>query len=208
MPYVIAQVALAGANGAFAEIVELDRVKSYIERALIVFQSAEGRSSDLASQDWENYFFIVQAAGNRFLGLYALRKNHAFELAIQYFSRAIAIKSLKTTQGWKDPENYLLRAESWEYGISITKVKYEALPMEQKNGEPGKALLDRIKNYTQQAVEDYARMLALVQGRHTTTSSIYNDYIKGKLQMLLPNEPNRDVIIQNLIKRFLTEFAA
>ena len=69
-------------------------------------------------------------------------------------------------------------------------------------------MLDRVNTYTRQEVEDYARVLALVQGRHTTTGAAYNDYVKGALQGLLRNESNRDEIIQNLVKRFLTEFSA
>jgi tetratricopeptide (TPR) repeat protein len=207
MPYVIAQMALAGAHAAHIERIEPDRVKAYVEKAMEVFDSIERRGNDLAQEDWENYRFMVLAAGNQFLGLYALRKLTSFELAVYYFSRAIAIKNPKRSEGWKDPVNYLYRAEATQMLYAKAKAKYHGLTEEQKNGELGKVLLAQINSYLQQRIEDYARLLALVQSNRPEFGA-YADFARDRLRELLKDDPNRDKTMQDLIKRFQAEFAA
>lgn len=158
--YVIGQVALAGAHGSMGQIYKnYDRVKGYAETALSSFESAtppEGWKAD----DWQNLRELTMAQMNQFLAYRLIETKGDKEQAIAYLDKAIAVKN-KDGAGWKDPNNYWLRASIYLEEYQGLRAEYDKLTDEQKTGDQGKALLVKVNEVIDnKLLPDYARVIA------------------------------------------------
>ena len=199
-PYVLAQIMLAGTSVSLSSASgHRERIKHYVDKAMTIFPAKAGNSSPTSQSDGDRLRLSVQAEGNKFLAWYfhPYGKN---DETLTYLARAIAIKGLDR-QGWKDPFNYWLRSLINQESMSALQMRYDALPPEQKNGPVASALLAQVQGYRQVIAEDLARIVALGRSDHDSSANV-------QLRQLLQAEPNQDQIIQNLIKRFESEFAA
>ncbi len=213
LPYVLAQMTLAGTSFSMthefreAEQVKIAaRVKTYLERALQVFASADRGEQKLSQTDWDNFRRSLFASGNQFLGYYAWVKDHNAEQALLYLTRSIAVKG-DDKLGWKDPLNYYLRTNVNNEFYARASNKYGALSDELRNGEVGKALLAEIQNFMQKLAEDYARIMVVTQSNRPEYRE-YRDYAESSLRAFMRLKPNPEAAYQELIKRIQAEFAA
>ncbi len=158
--YVVAQLALAGANGVFGQFYKnLDKVKAYAERALKMFEPATP-PKDWKPEDWNPLREVVQAQMNQFLGFQLIETKGDQEKAIEYLTKATMIKN-KDGAGWKDPNNYWLRANIYSKQYEALRAKYDALPDDQKTGDAGKELLKQVNQLLDtKLIPDYARVIA------------------------------------------------
>ncbi|NOT63950.1 MAG: hypothetical protein HOP19_27365 [Acidobacteria bacterium] len=210
MPYVLAQITLAGIGFAMADelrdVKTVDLVKGYLERAFRVFAPVETIGRQLSQAEWSTYRRSILSSGNQFLGYCALNKDRNPDLALIYLARAIAVKG-DNNLGWKDPLNYYLRTNANNEFYARASKKYGDLSQEQRGGETGKALLAEIQNYMQRLMDDYARILVVTQTNRPEFQA-YRDYAESSLRTLLRQKPNHEVAYQDLIKRIQAEFAA
>jgi hypothetical protein len=166
--YVVAYMALAGANGAITQVYkDLGKVKGYADTALKLFESASP-AEGWNPQEWAAMRDLVQAQMNQYLGWMLINQypdaaqapKAEQEQAIVYLARATQIKG-KDGAGWKDPNNYYQRTTIYSNQYTELKKKYDALPDEQKNAEAGKELLKQINELLDtKLIPDYARVLA------------------------------------------------
>ncbi len=201
--YVLAQMALAGtAFAVFEPYSDLDRVKLYVEKGLRAFEPAETASTDIQQAQWNEYRRRLSIAGNQFLGFYALYKTNQPEQAVIYLSRAIAVKG-HDRQGWKDQGNYWFRTQAAAKLMEAASNKYNALSPERQASAEGQALLTQMQTHRRSQIEDFARIVALKKDEYPKLLSRAQE----SLRALLHDDPNREQVIQDLIKRFETEFA-
>jgi len=158
--YVIGQMALAGAHGSLGQIYKnLDKVKGYAEQALKAFEPTsppEGWQADA----WNDLRTIVTAQLNQFLGFYLIETKGSKDDAIAYLTKATQVKN-KEDIGWKDPNNYWLRAGIYLEEYQGLRKQYDSLTDEQKNGDQGKALLKQVNEVIDnKLLPDYARVMS------------------------------------------------
>lgn len=159
--YVIGQVALAGAHGSLGQIYKnYDKVKGYGMQALQAFEATAAPEGWEAAA-WNDLRTIVQAQINQFLGYALIETKGDKEQAIAYLTKATMVKG-KDSIGWKDPNNYWLRAGIYQEEYSALRKQYDSLPTdEEKNGEKGKALLKQVSEVIDtKLIPDYARVIA------------------------------------------------
>jgi hypothetical protein len=159
-PDVIAQQALAAHGATLGEVYKnLDKAKSYVEKALTLFEATNTPNKDQMDQArWNQFRELILAYGNQLLGFYYNQPNGDPQKAIEYLNKAIAVKA-QNGAGWKDPNNYWLRASinNAEY-VRLSK-EYGALPDDQKTGEPGQILLKQVGAAVDKLLPDYARVI-------------------------------------------------
>lgn len=158
--YVIGQVALAGAHGSLGQIYKnYDKVKGYGMQALQAFEPTappEGWQADA----WNDLRTIVMAQINQFLGYALIETKGDKEQAIAYLTKATQVKG-KDNIGWKDPNNYWLRAGIYQEQYSALRKEYDQLTDEQKNGDQGKAILKQVSEVIDtRLIPDYARVIS------------------------------------------------
>ena len=159
--FVVGQMALAGAHGSIGQIYKnLDKVKGYGEDALKLFESstpAEGWKQE----DWNNLREIVQAQVNQFLGFRLIETKGDKTQAAEYLTKSTMVKG-KEGAGWKDPNNYWLRATIYLEEYQAIRAEYDKLPDDAaKNGEQGKAILAKaFAVMDEKLIPDYARVMA------------------------------------------------
>ena len=83
--------------------------------------------------------------------------------------------------GWKDPNNYWLRASAYERKYAKLSEEYRKLTDEQKTSDPGKALLDQINPLIDKMIDDYARVIAV--GSNADAKSL-RDAAREKIDQL------------------------
>ncbi|MBX3280355.1 MAG: hypothetical protein KF868_20350 [Acidobacteria bacterium] len=158
--YVSAQMALAACRAVLAQVSkDLPRAKRLAEKAIQQMDSTtpgEGWSAEQWTPLREN----VMAQGNQYLGYYELEQpTPDLEAAIRYLTLSTEVRN-KDGLGWKDPNNYWLRASAYQRQYAQLSEQYRALSDEQKTGDEGKALLDRINPIIDKMIDDYARVCA------------------------------------------------
>jgi hypothetical protein len=159
--YVIGQVALAGAHGSLGQIYKnYDKVKGYGMQALQAFEPTAAPEGWEAAA-WNDLRTIVQAQINQFLGYALIETKGDKEQAIAYLTKATMVKG-KDSIGWKDPNNYWLRAGIYQEEYSALRKQYDALATDElKNGEQGKGLLKQVSEVIDtKLIPDYARVIA------------------------------------------------
>lgn len=158
--YVIGQLALAGANASMSKTYEnMNRVKSYSEQALKAFEPTAAPEG-WTPADWGALRELVQAQINQYLGYYLVETKGDPTEALNYLNKSTQVKS-STGAGWKDPNNYWLRAQIYSKQYDDLRAKYSALTDEQKTGEEGKALLKQVNELLDtKLIPEYARVVA------------------------------------------------
>ena len=175
--FVIGQMALAGAHGSIGQIYKnLDRVKGYGEQALKLFESATP-AEGWKPEDWNNLREIIQAQVNQFLGFQLIETKGDKTQGAGYLTKSTMVKG-KDGAGWKDPNNYWLRAGIYLEEYQAIRSEYDKLPDDAaKTGEQGKAILARaFAVMDEKLIPDYARVMATAT--KPETKSLY-DAAKG-----------------------------
>jgi tetratricopeptide (TPR) repeat protein len=157
---VIGHMAIAGASGVLSQFYKnLDKVKGYVEKALAAFQSPTPPDKNLKPEEWTSLRELVLAKGNQYMGYYLIETKGDQQQAIDYLTKATQVKN-KDGEGWKDPNNYYLRANIYTKQYTEVRAEYDKLPDDQKTGEAGKALLTKVNEIVDKIIPDYARVLA------------------------------------------------
>jgi hypothetical protein len=162
--YVKAHTALAASRSVLAGVYkDLNRTKMLTEAALQLMASttpAEGWKDD----QWKPLRESALAYGNQYLGYYELEQpTPNLENAIKFLTLSTEVKS-KEALGWKDPNNYALRASIYQKQYVALSAEYRALSDDDKRGEKGKALLEKINPVIDKMIDDYARTVAVAKG--------------------------------------------
>lgn len=157
--WVIAQMALAGGTGVLGQVYKnMDKVKGYAQRSLTMF-SSQTPPKDWKPEDWNPLRDAVQAKMNQFMGYYLVETKGDQMQAIDYLTKATEVKA-RDGSGWKDPNNYWLRANIHSKKYGELRAQYDALSDDDKTGEIGKALLLKVNEVVDQMIPDYARVMA------------------------------------------------
>lgn len=159
--YVTSQLAIAMSRGAISgSFRDLERAKAAAQQTLNRLDSPTPPEGWQAEQ-YNALREAAQAQLNQFLGWDLLhRDNPDPEQAATYLTRAIEVRN-KDGMGWKDPNNYWLRADTYTRQYAKVKAQYDALSDAEKNGEQGKALLVQVDALVDRMIGDYARVVAL-----------------------------------------------
>jgi len=158
--YVVGQMALAGAHGSLGQLYKnYDRVKGYGEQAIQLFQPANAPEG-WEQASWDSLRELVMAQVNQFLGYRLIETKGDKSQAVDYLTRSIQVKS-KDGAGWKDPNNYWLRASLASEEYQALRAEYDKLTDDEKRGDPGKELLKKVNEVVDnKLIPDYARVLA------------------------------------------------
>lgn len=175
--FVVGQVALAGAHGSIGQVYKnFDKVKGYGEDALKLFESstpAEGWKQE----DWNNLREIVQAQVNQFLGFRLIETKGDKTEAAGYLTKSTMVKAKDA--GWKDPNNYWLRATIFQEEYQAIRAEYDKLDDATKTGDQGKAILAKaFAVMDEKLIPDYARVMATATKPETKS---LQDAAKGYL---------------------------
>ena len=159
--YLNAHLALALSRGAInGTYKDVERAKTLAERALKLVE-AETVPAGWKAEEYQALRQATQAQLNQFLAWQILQQETPdSERAIALLQQAIQIKS-KEGFGWKDPNNYSLRASAYAKQYETLSAQYQALPDAEKTAESGKALLIQINALADRMIDDYARVVAL-----------------------------------------------
>jgi hypothetical protein len=159
-PYVAAQLALAGSNGVLGPVQykNLDKVKSYAEKAMKIFEGATPVKG--YEEQWKPLRELIIPQMNQYMGYYLVETKGDQDKALQYLTTAISVKG-KEGVGAKDPNNYLLRAGIYSKKYEDLRKQYDQLPDDQKTGDAGKELLKQVNQLLDtKLIPEYARVLA------------------------------------------------
>jgi hypothetical protein len=159
--YVLGRVALAGTNGAMAELYKnLDKVKGYAENALKAFDPA-APPEGWKKEEWEPLREVLLAQMNQYLGWHFIMGTKSnTDQGLNYLAKAVQMKC-KDCAGWKDPNNYFLRSTVYSNQYSELRKPYDAMTNEQKTGPEGKEALKKISELLDtKLIPEYARVLA------------------------------------------------
>jgi hypothetical protein len=158
--FVIGQMALAGQNAVMSETYkDATRAKTYAEQALQAFEPTTPPDG-WQKPDWENLRELVQAQSNQYLGYQLVQTKGDIDQALNYLNKAIAVKG-KDGAGWKDPNNYWLRAQLYSRQYADLQAKYGALTDDEKRGEQGQALIKQVNEVLDtKLLPEYARVYA------------------------------------------------
>ncbi|MFN0109955.1 MAG: hypothetical protein ACKVZH_13960 [Blastocatellia bacterium] len=163
--FVSAQLALAGHRAALTEVYKnFDKVKGYAERGLSEMAAATGTPEKFKTEYptmVDALRDLVAANVNQFLAFRIIQsKNGTDEEAIGFLTKASQVKG-KDGDGWKDPNNYWLRANIYFNQYIALSKKYNALTDDEKKADVGKAVLKDINQLIETyLIPDYARAMA------------------------------------------------
>lgn len=159
--YVKAHMALAASRAVLAQkYTDTARTKSLVETALQQMASTTPPEGWKPEQ-WNPLRTNVLAQGHQYLGYQELEQSTPnLDEAIKHLSEATQVKDGEGI-GWKDPNNYWLRATAYQKQYTPLSEQYRALSDDDKRGEPGKALLDQINPLIDKMIDDYARVVAV-----------------------------------------------
>jgi hypothetical protein len=158
--YVLGRVALAGTNGAMAELYKnLDKVKGYAENALKAFDPA-APPEGWKKEEWEPLREVLLAQMNQYLGWHFIMGTKSnTNQGLDYLAKAVQMRC-KDCAGWKDPNNYFLRSTVYSNQYSELRKPYDAMTNEQKTGPEGKEALKKISELLDtKLIPEYARVL-------------------------------------------------
>jgi len=166
--FFIAQMALAGANGAMGEFYKnLDKVKGYAEIALKAFDSATPPEG-WKPEEWGPLRDLVIAGMNQFLGWQLIMPTKGDQnLAIDYLSKAVQVRG-KEGLGWRDPNNYYLRSIAYSNQYTELRKPYDAMTPEQQLSDEGKEMRKKLNEFLDtKLLPEYARFLATATKQDT-----------------------------------------
>jgi len=171
--YVTAHMALGSSRAVLSTVSkDLNRSKSLAEKSLALMESPNP-PANYPAELYGPLRESVLAQSNQFLGYYELEQpNPDLDRAIAFLTKSTLVKN-KEGQGWKDPNNYWLRASAYQKKYSKLSNEYRALTDEQKSGEQGKALLEKINPLIDKMIDDYARVVA-VAARSETAKPLHD----------------------------------
>jgi hypothetical protein len=195
--FVAGQMALGGRIAALSQSYKnLDRVKGYAERALKLFETAA--APEKFKKEYTDYVDplrdLVKANMNQFLGYYLVETKGDQTQAIDYLTKATQVKG-KDLVGWKDPNNYWLRANIYSKQYEELRKKYDALPDDQKTGDAGKELLKQVNQLLDtKLIPDYARVLVTAndpgsKGLKDAATELFNAFWKFRVDDVSKSQP-------------------
>ena len=160
--FAAAQMGLAGQGAAMSQTYkDLDRVKTYAEQAINLIGAAPA-TVDKFKAEYTQYVDplrdLVKANLNQFLAYRLIETKGDQNEALNYLNKAIEVRG-KNGEGWKDPNNYWMRANIYTKQYEEVRKQYDALPDDQKTGEPGKALLTKVNEVIDKMLPDCARVI-------------------------------------------------
>jgi tetratricopeptide (TPR) repeat protein len=169
------QMALAGHGAGMSQMYkDLDKIKTYVERAISVYGST-GAAPDKFKTEYASYVDplreLVKARGHQFLAYRLVETKGSQDEALAHLAKAVEVKH-KDGEGWKDPNNYWMRANIYSKQYENVRKEYDALPDDQKTGDAGKALLTKVSEIIDKMLPDYARTVV------TATKPEYKDLLK------------------------------
>src|SRR5262249_24906975 len=176
--YVLGRVALAGTNGAMAELYKtLEKVKGYAENALKAFEPAAAPEG-WKKEEWEPLREVLLAQMNQYLGWHFIMGTKSnTDQGLNYLAKAIQMRC-KDCAGWKDPNNYFLRSTVYSHQYSELRKPYESMTNEEKTGPEGKDALKKIGELLDtKLIPEYARVL--VTANKPEVKGIY-DFAKSQ----------------------------
>ncbi|MFN8002717.1 MAG: hypothetical protein U0X75_17060 [Acidobacteriota bacterium] len=162
--FALAQMALAGHSASLGQIYKnYDKVKGYAERA-ITEMSAVTSTPEKFKAEYpamvDPLRDLVPANMNQFLAYQLIETKGDQDQAIAYLTKATQVKA-KGNVGWKDANNYWLRANIYSGRYVELRAKYNALTDEEKTGDKGKELLKQVNEVIdKKLIPDYARVVA------------------------------------------------
>jgi len=150
---------------------DTDRSNGYAEKSLKLVEPT-APPKDWPADTWAKFRTENQSRLTQYQGLYKLRQaTPDNEAAIELLSKAAAIKDGPAA---KDPNTYLLRAEATTAIYTKLNNEYNSFDDATKTGEKGKALLNQIYPVVEKMANDYARVVALTEGK-PEYKAIYDD---------------------------------
>jgi hypothetical protein len=161
--FALGQMAMAGHQAAVGRIYDkLDKVKEYIDKALTAFENA--KPSEKTKKDFDQYVTplkdFVAASANQFYGFQLVEAKGNSEQALEYLTKATQVKC-NDCAGWKDPNNYWLRATIYRAQYSEMRKPYDQMADEQKSSDAGKEILKKVNELLDtKLIPEYARVLA------------------------------------------------
>lgn len=159
--YINAHLAMALSRGAInGYYKDTERTKAQAERALKLVEG-ETAPAGWKTDEYQALRQAAQAQLNQYLAWQILQQEKPeAERAVALLQQAIQVKS-KEGFGWKDPNNYSLRASAYAKQYEALSAQYQVLPDAEKTAESGKALLIQINALADRMIDDYARVVAL-----------------------------------------------
>lgn len=199
-PYVVAQIALAGSAAALGEIYkDKDKSKRYVEKALKLFDpSAPAPADEESKKQIAQFRDDILALGNQYLGWYVIQTNGDPKQALEYLGKSIAIKA-KPYLGWKDPNNYWLRATIYNNEYTRVGKQYATLTADQKESDAGKMLLTQLNQSVDKLIVEYARVIAVADRPYTKP---LRDAARESLQPLWQQRHGSLAGMEEFIKRY------
>jgi len=184
--FIVARQPLAGKYAVAAGVYKnLDRVRTYAERALQAFETLNPPEKDKKQYTDYNLFNLRdEALGslNYYLGYNLIETKgdqpEAQDQALAYFNKAIQVKGKdsKALFGWKDPNNYSLRSYIYSKRYTDLRKKHDALTEEQRNGDTGKELIKQINQLLDtKMIPEFARIIA------TATDPAFKDMMNDAM---------------------------
>ncbi len=163
-PYVSSHIALAASRAVLAlSFKDLNRAKMLSEKALALMASPNP-PADYPADQYVPLRENVLAQSNQYLGYYELEQaTPNLATAVSFLTKSTEVRN-KDGLGWKDPNNYWLRASAYQKQYAKLSNDYRVLSDEQKSGDQGKALLEQINPVIDKMIDDYARVAAAAVG--------------------------------------------
>ncbi|HEX4946547.1 MAG TPA: hypothetical protein VFZ34_07795 [Blastocatellia bacterium] len=182
---------------------DTDRSNAYAEKSLKLIEPTAPPSKDWPPDTWSKFRTENISRLKQYQGLFKLRQPSADnEAAIRILTEAAAVKDGPAA---KDPNTYLLRAEATTALYTKLNAEYNALPDGDKTGDKGKELLSKIYPVVEKMANDYARVVALTEGK-PEYKSIY-DEAKAQTEQFV-KFLNKDYKPEDLYKLFKGDIAA
>jgi len=113
----------------------------------------------LKPEDWAARKPLVLASMHQNIGLFALKAKNE-EVALTELTESVK-------QDCSDPVTHFLMAQVYNGRYEALGSEYRALPDEDKSGDKGKAILEKINGVVDQLLEAYGKMLAVSDGKTT-----------------------------------------
>lgn len=201
--YYTTRISLGTGFGVLASFYkDTARGESYTGKALQLL-AATAPPEGWKPEDWANFRKENIGRLTQYQGLYKLRQSPPDnEGAIKYLTDAAAIKE---GPALRDPNTYLLRAEATAAIYTKLNTEYNALTGEEKVAEKGKALLNQIYPVVAKLANDYARVVALTEGK-PEYKAIYDDAKSQTKQFV--EFLNKTVNPDDLYKAFKSDIGA
>ncbi|MDX2034538.1 MAG: hypothetical protein SF339_27940 [Blastocatellia bacterium] len=160
--FAASQMGLAGQGAAMSQTYkDLDRVKNYAEQAISLISAAPATVEKFKTE-YTSYVDplrdLVKANLNQYLAYRLIETKGDQNEALAYLAKSIEVRG-KNGEGWKDPNNYWMRANIFTKQYEEVRKQYDALADDQKTGDAGKALLTQVNEVVDKMLPDCARVI-------------------------------------------------